>query len=83
MTILNLLALKTAPVSQELHYLVALAGGDIGPRLLPSGSLAGLLWLAACRQAGIRVRLRWFVSVGAVTLVPALLGAVAILLLLN
>ncbi len=83
MTILNLLALQSSPISQELHYLVALAGGDIGPRLLPSGSLAGLLWLAACRRANVRVPLRWFVTIGAVTLIPALSVSVAVLLLLN
>lgn len=83
MTILNLLALKSSPISREIHYLVALAGCDIGPRLLPSGSLAGLLWLAACRQANIRVPLRWFVTIGAVTLIPALSVSVAVLLLLN
>ncbi len=83
MTILNLLALKSSVFSDELHYLVALAGGDIGPRLLPSGSLAGLLWLAACRRANVRVPLRWFVLVGAVTLIPALSLSVAVLLLLN
>jgi arsenical pump membrane protein len=54
MTILNLLALESSPISREIHYLVALAGGDIGPRLLPSGSLAGLLWLAACRRAEVQ-----------------------------
>lgn len=83
MTILNLLALQSSPISQEIHYLVALAGGDIGPRLLPSGSLAGLLWLAACRRANVRVSLRWFVTIGAVTLIPALSVSVAVLLLLN
>jgi arsenical pump membrane protein len=83
MTILNLLALKSSPISQEIHYLVALAGGDIGPRLLPGGSLAGLLWLAACRRANVHVPLRWFFTVGAATLIPALLVSVAGLLLLN
>jgi arsenical pump membrane protein len=83
MTILNLLALKSAPVSHELHYLVALAGGDIGPRLLPSGSLAGLLWLAACRRANVRVPLKWFIATGALTLVPAMIASVAVLVLLN
>jgi len=83
MTILNLLALKSSVFSDEMHYLVALACGDIGPRLLPSGSLAGLLWLAACRRANLRVPLRWFILVGAVTLIPALSISVAVLLVLN
>jgi arsenical pump membrane protein len=83
MTILNLLALESSSISREIHYLVALAGGDIGPRLLPSGSLAGLLWLAACRRAEVRVPLRWFITVGAATLIPALIVSVAGLLLLN
>jgi len=82
MTILNLLTLQSTS-TPDLHYLVVLAGGDLGPRLLPSGSLAGLLWLAACRKQGVRVSLRWFMTVGAITLIPALLGAVGILVLIS
>jgi arsenical pump membrane protein len=82
MTILNLLTLQSSS-TPDLHYLVVLAGGDLGPRLLPSGSLAGLLWLAACRRQGVRVSLRWFVTTGAITLVPALLAAVFLLVFLN
>ncbi|MCK5483873.1 MAG: hypothetical protein KAJ13_09205 [Gemmatimonadetes bacterium] len=83
MTILNLIALQSPVESTDLSYLVVLAGGDIGPRLLPSGSLAGLLWLAACRRTGLRVSLRWFVVVGLTTLLPALIGSVVVLLALN
>jgi arsenical pump membrane protein len=83
MTILNLLALQSPPASPDLSYLIVLAGGDIGPRLLPSGSLAGLLWLAACRRANVRVPLGWFIVLGLATLIPALIGSVAVLLLLN
>jgi arsenical pump membrane protein len=82
MTILNLLTLQSTS-TPDLHYLIVLAGGDLGPRLLPSGSLAGLLWLAACRKQGVRVPLRWFVTTGAITLIPALLGAVVLLVFLN
>jgi arsenical pump membrane protein len=83
MTILNLLVLKSTLVSQDLPYLVALAGGDLGPRLLPSGSLAGLLWLTACRKSNVRIRIGWFAAMGAATLVPALIASVAVLLLLH
>lgn len=83
MTILNLLVLKSTHVTHDLPYLIALAGGDLGPRLLPSGSLAGLLWLTACRRANVRIRLGWFAAMGAATLVPALIASVALLLLLN
>jgi len=82
MTILNLLTLQSAS-TPDFHYFVVLAGGDLGPRLLPSGSLAGLLWLAACRRHGLRVPLPWFVKTGAITLLPALLGVVGLLALLN
>jgi arsenical pump membrane protein len=79
---LNLLTLQSTS-TPDLHYLVVLAGGDLGPRLLPSGSLAGLLWLAACRRQGVRIPLRWFVTTGAITLLPALLAAVGLLAFLN
>jgi arsenical pump membrane protein len=82
MTILNLLTLQSAS-TPDFHYLVVLAGGDLGPRLLPSGSLAGLLWLAACRRQGVEIPLRWFLATGAVTMVPALVAAVALLAFLN
>jgi arsenical pump membrane protein len=82
MTILNLLTLQSTS-TPDLHYLVVLAGGDLGPRLLPSGSLAGLLWLAACRKQGVRVPLQWFVTTGAITLIPVLLVAVVLLVFLN
>jgi arsenical pump membrane protein len=82
MTILNLLTLRSAS-TPDLHYLVILAGGDLGPRLLPSGSLAGLLWLAACRRQGIRVPLGWFFTMGVVTLIPTLAGSVTLLVLLD
>jgi arsenical pump membrane protein len=59
--------------------LAALVGGDIGPRLLPIGSLAGLLWLELSRRAGVEVRLARFVKVGALALVPTL--ALSLLLL--
>ena len=77
--ILNLMALEQVPGAGQREVLLALAGGDIGPRLLPNGSLAGLLWLAACRRSGLTVRLSRFVLVGICTAVPALATAGAVL----
>jgi arsenical pump membrane protein len=66
---LNMMALRG---SGHASVLAALVGGDLGPRLFPMGSLAGLLWLEMLRRAGVEVSVRRFVLVGVVATVPAL-----------
>jgi len=61
------------------EILAALVGGDLGPRLLPIGSLAGLLWLATLRRAGVTVTFRQFVRTGAIVTLPALAVSIAVL----
>jgi arsenical pump membrane protein len=79
MSILNLMALGTRGGSKPL--LAALIGGDIGPRLLPVGSLAGLLWMDLVRRADIQVPIRRFIALGALVLVPTLALSLALLAL--
>ena len=76
MALLHSLALANAP---DEYVLAALIGGDLGPRLLPIGSLAGLLWLHALRQQGVAIRLRTFVGVGALVTIPSLVVSLAVL----
>jgi arsenical pump membrane protein len=73
MAILNLMALEGAESPRPL--LAALIGGDLGPRLLPIGSLAGLLWLALLRRRDVEVPIGTFVKVGVISLVPSLVAA--------
>jgi len=73
-------ALADAP--DRLIY-AALVGGDLGPRLLPIGSLAGLLWLHALRRAGVLLPLGTFVRVGAIVTVPSLAVSLAVLWLVT
>jgi arsenical pump membrane protein len=77
MSILNMLALTDEGGTRPL--LAALVGGDIGPRLLPIGSLAGLLWMDLLRRRGIEIGIGKFVRLGTLILVPTL--AVSLLLL--
>jgi arsenical pump membrane protein len=81
MALTNLLALRAVPGVHQHQFLAALIGGDLGPRLLPMGSLAGLLWLASLRRLGIEVSLRRFVVVGATVTVPALAMSLGLLAL--
>ena len=74
MAVLNALALEQSG-GQHVHILAALVGGDLGPRLLPMGSLAGLLWIDALRREGVSVTLGEFFRVGvAITVVPVVAG---------
>ena len=77
MSILNMLALDGSHGPRPL--LAALVGGDIGPRLLPIGSLAGLLWIDLLRRSGVQVGITRFLRVGTLVLLPTL--AVSLLLL--
>ena len=58
--------------SQRLAYAL-IAGVDVGPNLLASGSLATILWLAVLRRYGLRMSPWEYARIGAV-LVPATLG---------
>lgn len=73
---LNMMALEGAG---HRSVLAALVGGDLGPRLFPMGSLAGLLWLEMLRRAQVQVSVRQFVTVGAIATVPALVVSLLLL----
>ena len=81
MAILNMLALGDSSQSNFQNILGALIGGDLGPRLLPTGSLAGLLWLDALRRQGVHVSAGLFIRVGVAVTLPALVLSLAILFL--
>src|SRR4051794_9687948 len=72
MALTNLLAIQDLPGAGDRDFLAALVGGDLGPRLLPIGSLAGLLWIAVLANLDIEVPLRRFVAVGLAGTVPSL-----------
>ena len=79
------LAAATASQSANLPPQVteALAiGVDLGPNLSFTGSLASMLWLIALRREGIRGGSRQFLKLGIVVMPPALVLALAALLLM-
>ncbi|MBA3455094.1 MAG: hypothetical protein H0T42_18535 [Deltaproteobacteria bacterium] len=80
MALLHSIAL--AGSSDDL-VLAALVGGDLGPRLLPIGSLAGLLWMHQLRRQAVTVPLRTFMTVGAVVTIPSLIASLATLWLVT
>jgi len=79
MAIINLLALEATPGSGPQEILAVLIGGDLGPRLLPIGSLAGLLWLEACRRQRVDVSLGQFVKIGFLVTMPTLAASLLFL----
>jgi arsenical pump membrane protein len=70
MSILNMMAIGANDDPKLL--LSALVGGDIGPRLLPIGSLAGLLWIDLLRRSGTRIGVGQFLRLGTIVLIPTL-----------
>lgn len=78
MALLGAMAIERAGGS-DVDTLAALVGGDLGPRLLPMGSLAGLLWLSALRRAGVRISIGQFVRTGVLVTVPSLAASLIVL----
>ena len=80
MAILNALAIRNLPEGTQQLVLAALIGG---PRLLPMGSLAGLLWLDSLRRQGVHICTSDFFLVGLPVTIPTLGLSLMILLLGN
>jgi arsenical pump membrane protein len=76
MALLHSLALHGWP---DRFIYAALVGGDLGPRLLPIGSLAGLLWLHQLRRQAVSVPLATFVKVGFLVTIPTLATSLVVL----
>ncbi len=84
MAMLGALAVDQVPgAGSTALTLAGLVGGDLGPRLLPIGSLAGLLWLGILRQRGVEVDVRRFLRIGVLVTVPSLVASLATLALLT
>lgn len=81
MSVLNALALDHTH-GPDAHAFAALIGGDLGPRLLPIGSLASLLWYDLLRKDDVAVGVTTFIRVGILLTVPTLAVSLGLLYLL-
>jgi len=79
MGLLNLLAIDPSPGGDHQPILAALVGGDLGPRLLPTGSLAGVLLYATLHRLEVRLSVRRFCAVGALVTIPTLVVSLIVL----
>ena len=77
---LTLANLDLPQFQKKMFAFAALIGGDLGPKMLPIGSLAALMWFRMLRQRGVHVSYWQYIKIGvSVTLIAIMVS----LLVLN
>jgi len=70
-------------VHVQSHVWPLLLGVNLGPTVLLTGSLAGLLWQAGAQRAGVQISALHYTRVGVRVGIPAMLAAAAVFFVLK
>jgi len=76
---LTLTNMHLDPLTLKISYLASVIGSDMGSLLLPSGTLASLIWMHILKQNKVKIRWKDYVSVTILVIPPTVLFTLLIL----